>query len=567
MIRELSIQNYAIIDGVSLLFEGGFNVITGETGAGKSILVEALSLILGGRSSTEGVRLGKEEALLEARFDPVEPPSEEDPDPDSLILKRILSKSGKSRAYHNGSLANLATLKEVGQKLAEIHGQHEHHNLIDLGWQLHLLDGFGRLSEDRLQYETDYRKWSQLRKERDELERKQSDGKKQEALLQYQLSEIREAKLQPDEEESLQKEERLLKNWESISAVTQKAYSLLSDEGAVLSQLDEIGAALQDLNGMADDAGGEIELWESARIGLKEVALSMRVRLERGEFEPARLNEIIERLYHIQKLKKKYGLAVEALLAYQAQIESDLSRISNAESHFAELEAQIESIAKKMKSRAESLSHKRSEVRSKLEKKVKEELDLLGMEKTRFEISFKKVPLSESGIDQVEFMIALPGELPQGLERIASGGELSRIMLALKVVLAEADPVPTLIFDEVDAGIGGSVAERVGRRLAQLAESHQVFSVTHLPQIACFADHHFFVEKRFDGDRVVTSVKELSREERIRELARMLGGMTITPITLSHAEEMLSFKKNLTEEGAGLTPSRQTKKMKREHNK
>ena len=567
MIRELSIQNYAIIDEISLLFEGGFNVITGETGAGKSILVEALSLILGGRSSTEGVRLGKDEAVLEARFDPVDAPSEIDSDSDSLILKRVLSKSGKSRAYHNGSLANLAALKEAGQRLAEIHGQHQHHNLIDLGWQLHLLDGFGRLWDDRLQYEADYRKWSQLQKDRNELERKYGEGKKQEALLQYQLSEIRQAKLQPNEEELLQKEERLLKSWESISAVTQKAYSLLSDEGAVLSQLDEIGAALQSLNAMTDDAKSEVELWETAKIGLKEAALLLRARLERGEYEPERLNEIIARLYDIQKLKKKYGLTVEGLLDYQQQIESDLSRISHAESLFAELEAQIEGIANKMESQAESLSRKRAEVRSKLERKVKEELNLLGMEKTQFEISFKTVPLSESGMDQVEFLIALPGEVPQSLEKIASGGELSRIMLALKVVLAEVDPVPTLIFDEVDAGIGGSVAERVGRRLARLAESHQVFSITHLPQIACFADHHFFVEKSFDADRVVTSVKELSREERIRELARMLGGVTITPITLRHAEEMISFKENAKENGTGLTPSRQTRKTKREHNK
>lgn len=566
MIRELSIQNYAIIEEVSLLFEGGFNVITGETGAGKSILVEALSLILGGRSSAEGVRLGKDEAVLEARFDSIDPPSQVDPDSDSLVLKRVLSKSGKSRAYHNGSLANLAALKEAGQKLAEIHGQHEHHNLIDLSWQLHLLDGFGRLWDDRLQYEANYRKWSQLQKERNELERRYDEGKKQEALLRYQLSEIRQAKLQPNEEELLQKEEKVLKSWESISSVTQKAYALLSDEGAVLSQVDEIGAALQDLNVVTDDARGEIELWETAKIGLKEVALLLRARMEQREYEPERLNEIIARLYDIQKLKKKYGLTVEGLLDYQQQIESDLSRLSNAEIHFSEIETRIESIAKKMASQAEALSEKRAEARSRLEERVKEELDRLGMEKTRFEISFKKASLSESGMDQVEFLIALPGEVPQSLEKIASGGELSRIMLALKVVLAEVDPVPTLIFDEVDAGIGGSVAERVGRRLSQLAESHQVFSITHLPQIACFADHHFFVEKRFEGNRVLTSVKELSREERVQELARMLGGMTITPITLRHAEEMISFKKN-TKENVAFTPSRQTGKTKREHNK
>lgn len=566
MIRELCVKNYAIIEEVSLLFEGGFSVITGETGAGKSILVEALSLVLGGRSSVDGVRLGKEEALLEARFDPVDFLSKEypnGPETDSLILKRILSRSGKNRVYQNGSLANLSTLKQVGQKLAEIHGQHEHHNLINLDWQLHLLDGFGRLWDNRSQYEENYRNWSELRKERTELERKYDEGKNRESLLQYQLSELREARLQADEEESLQKEESLLKNREAILSVAQNAHSLLSDEGAVLSQLEEIGRALHDLQMVTGDAASEIELWETSKIHLKEVALSLRFRLEGGEYQPERLNEVIDRLYTIQKLKKKYGLSTSGLLDHQQQLESELSIISNAEARLAALEAQIENTEKRLRSEAETLSQKRLEVKSKLEKKVKEELNLLGMEKTRFEISFRKIPPSEKGMDQIEFLIALPGEALQSLEKIASGGELSRMMLALKVVLAEVDPVPTLVFDEVDAGIGGSVAERVGRRLSKLAETHQVFCITHLPQIACFADHHFFVEKIFLGDRVITLVRELSREERIQELARMLGGVTITPITLRHAEEMISFKEKTVDP----MPSRQTRKMKRERNK
>ena len=570
MIRELSVKNYAIIEGVSLLFEGGFNVITGETGAGKSILVEALSLVLGGRSSVEGVRLGTDEALLEARFDPIGSLGEADsdePDSDSLVLKRVLSKSGKNRVYHNGSLSNLSTLKQVGQKLAEIHGQHEHHNLIDLNGQLHLLDGFGRLSDDRSRYQTNYHIWSRLQKERNELERMKGEGKNREALLQYQLSEIRDSKLQPDEEEDLQKEERLLKGWESIQAVTQKAYSFLSDEGAVLSQVDEIGTAIQNLHAVTGNAAAEVQLWETSQIHLKELAMSLRARLEEGEFHPERLNEVLERLYLIQKLKKKYGLTIERLLDYQRQIESELSGISNSEMHIAEIEAKIENIGGQVQSQAESLSQKRFKVRSKLEVKVKGELDSLGMEKTKFEISFRKGPLSENGMDQIEFLIALPGEAPQSLEKIASGGELSRIMLALKVVLAEVDPVPTLIFDEVDAGIGGSIAERVGRRLAQLAETHQVFCITHLPQIACFADHHFFVEKNFVDDRVVTSVKKLPKEERALELARMLGGLTITPITMRHAEEMLSFKENVKEKTVDAMPLRQIRKTKRERNK
>lgn len=567
MLRELRIQNYAIINEVSLAFSEGFNVITGETGAGKSILVDALSLILGGRSSPEMIRQGEEEAVLEARFDqadrlPLEDPISESSD-DALIVKRVLSKSGKNRAYQNGSFANLSSLKRTGQHLAEIHGQHEHHNLIDLDWQLHLVDSFGRLADVRSQYEIKYREWQKLLKEQAELKRIESEGKREEAFLQYQLSELREAKLQPNEEELLEKEERLLKNWESVSSAVEKAYSLLVSEGSILSQLEDAGGAIQRLQSITGDASAEIQLWETSKIHLKELAALLRDKAQGLEFNPERLQEVGSRLYLIQTLKRKYGASLEEVLRYQQELEASLSRILSCEDRLQEIAEQIAAAEKDLNVSATALSLKRREVKLKLERKMKEELASLGMEKTRFEIAFREGPLSEKGADQIEFLIALPGEIPQSLSKIASGGELSRMMLALKVVLTEVDPVSTLVFDEVDAGIGGAVAEKVGRRLSKLAESHQVFCITHLPQIACFARHHYFVEKRVMGERIATTVQTLPREARIRELARMLGGASITPIALRHAEEML----DLNAPDRPFTPSQQIKTAKRERNK
>lgn len=564
MLRELRVQNYAIISEVSLEFSEGLNIITGETGAGKSILIDALSVILGGRSSPEVIREGAGEAVLEARFDPVDSPLLHDfPSNEWLILKRILSKSGKNRAYLNDSFVNVSTLKEIGQKLTEIHGQHEHHNLINLEWQLNLLDAFGRLSEQRNRYESGHDHWQQLLQERTALQRIESEGKQKQAFLEYQLSEIKNAKLQSGEEEALEREEMTLKNWESFRSAAEKTYSFLSDEGAILSQLEEVGNAIQRIHEIANDASQEIQLWESSEIQLKELSALFRNRLSALEYDPNRLQEVTERLYLIQKLKKKYGQSVDELLHFQTQLETDLSKFSNCEAELLAIEQKIQETEKDLNLRAAALSQARLKAKEKLEAKIQEELHLLGMEKTRFQIAHGKKSPSKDGMDRIEFLVALPGEVPQSLEKIASGGELSRIMLALKVVLAEVDPVGTMIFDEIDAGIGGGVAEKLGIRLSKLSQTHQVFCITHLPQIAQFADNHYFVEKVDSGSRVITSIKRLSKEGRVHELARMLGGMTITPITLQHAKEMIE-QRPLRQE---TMPLRQTKQSRKERNK
>lgn len=564
MLRELRIQNYAIISEVSLEFSEGLNIITGETGAGKSILIDALSTLLGGRSSPDVIREGTAEAVLEARFDPVGAPLlSEFPPSEWLILKRILSRFGKSRTYLNNSFANVTILKEVGQRLTEIHGQHEHHNLIDLGWQLNLLDAFGSLSETRKKYESGYSTWSQLLQERGALQKLRSEGKQKQALLEYQLSEIKSANLQVGEEEALEKEEHTLKNWEAFLSATEKSYALLSEEGGILHRLDEIGDAINKLNQIANDASEEVQLWENSKINLKELSTFLRNRLNALEYNPHRLQEVTERLYLIQKLKKKYGLSLQEILQLQSRLEIELSTIADSETQLAEIEQRIQQTEKDLTEKANALSRARLKAKTKLEEKVQEELHGLGMERTRFQIFCERKLLSQDGIDRIEFLIALSGETPQSLGKIASGGELSRIMLALKVILAEVDPVEVLVFDEVDAGIGGGVAERVGKRLSKLSKTHQVFCITHLPQIAQFADHHYFVGKYDTENRVTTSVKKLSKEGRVYELARMLGGMTITPITLRHAEEMIDRRRSEEE----TIPPQQIKQLRKGRSK
>lgn len=454
-------------------------------------------------------------------------------------------------------------LKEVGQRLTEIHGQHEHHNLTNLEWQLDLLDAFGSLSEQKKQVANGYHVWHQLLQERTALQKLGSEGKQKQAFLEYQLSEINSANLQPGEEEALEKEEKTLKNWEAFLSATETSYALLSEEGGILSRLDETGNAIDRLNQITNDASEETQLWENAQINLKELSTLLRIRLSALEYDPHRLQEVTERLYLIQKLKKKYALSHQEILSLRSQLEMDLSKISGCETELAEIERKIERAEKDLREKADSLSRTRLKAKTKLEEKVQEELQLLGMERTRFQISSERKSLSEDGIDRIEFLIALPGETPQSLGKIASGGELSRIMLALKVILAKVDPVEVLVFDEVDAGIGGGVAERVGKRLSKLSKTHQVFCITHLPQIAQFADHHYFVEKQDLESRITTSVKKLSKEGRVHELARMLGGVTITPITLQHAEEMIDQK---TSQEKPIS-SRQIKQLRRERSK
>ncbi|MBI3359185.1 MAG: DNA repair protein RecN [Nitrospirae bacterium] len=540
MLRELRLHNYAIITDLLLTFEEGLIVITGETGSGKSILVEAIALLLGERSDGEPVRHESDEAVLEARFD--------DHDSDGIILKRVLSAGKlKSRVYINDSLANLASLKQAGEHLAEIHGQHDHTLLINPDYPISILDAYGKLSLQKEQYQTHFQERAHLLNEITNLKKALSErdvaggttsARRQEDFLLYQLSEIRSADLKIGEEESLEKEERGLKNWESILSTTARGNAVLSEEGGILSQIGNLEQQLRMMSKTTEDADAEMNLLHTANINLKELALLLRDRANRVSFDPERQQIVTERLYLIQKMQKKYGGSIEVILDLKAQMENDLSCLLEGGERLSAMEQALSEISARLTKEAEALSKKRIEAIGPFEKRVKEELALLGMEKTRFQISNQQKPLSEDGIDEIQFLIALPGELLKSITKVASGGELSRLMLSLKVVVSNIDPVPTYVFDEIDAGIGGAIAERIGKRLSKLSKQHQVFCVTHLPQIARFADHHYVVEKKTAQKRVMTTVRKLSQEERVTELARMLGGVTITSATLRHAEEL-----------------------------
>ncbi len=539
MLRELRLHNYAIVTDLLLAFQQGLTVITGETGSGKSILVEALSLLLGGRSDGTPIRHESDEAILEARFDA---------DADSIILKRVLATQKlKNRAYVNDAIANLSTLKQAGQHLAEIHGQHDQALLMNPDYPISILDAYGKLSRQKEQYQSHFQKRAQLLSEITDLKKSlaardvaggAASARRQEDFLLYQLSEIREANLQIGEEESLEKEERGLKNWESILSCIAQGNATLSEEGGILSQIGIVEQQVSLLNKTTDDADAELHLLSTANINLKELAILLRDRASRVSFDPERQQAVTERLYLIQKMKKKYGGSIEAILDFKNKIEEEISHLSERGGRLVEMEQAFSAMSETLTKEAEALSKTRTKMIGPFEKKVKEELDLLGMEKTQFAISNQPKPLSEDGMDQIQFLIALPGEPLLSITKVASGGELSRLMLALKVVLSDVDPVPTYVFDEIDVGIGGAVAERIGKRLSRLSKRHQVFCITHLPQIARFADHHYAVEKKTVQKRVVTTVRELSQNERVAELARMLGGVEITSATRSLAEEL-----------------------------
>jgi DNA repair protein RecN (Recombination protein N) len=543
MLRELRLRHYAIIDEMTIPFSEGLNIITGETGAGKSILIEALALLLGDRFDSEGVRHESDEAILEGFFDPLRVTSDSyENDPDGLIIKRVLSKS-KGRAYINGSLANLSTLKQVGQSLAEIHGQNDHYQLTNANYPLSTLDAYGKLLEQKTCYKEHFRDYARLVNEiadlkRELCEKKEGEGGRREDFILYQLSEIREAHLEPGEDEQLEKEDHLFKNREAILSCTQGGYDLLSEEGGILSQVGAIERLLGTLEQVTKDTDVERDLLDTAKANLKELALALRNRAHSVVYDPERQRIVTERIYLIQKMKKKYGGSIEAILDFKNRLEQESARLSEQEARLPAMERAQKELLQQITKEAESLSKARNKTIGQFEKRVKEELDSLGMEKTRFEISNQPRPISEDGIDHVQFLIGLPGEVSKPIAKVASGGELSRIMLALKVALAEIDPVPTFVFDEIDAGVGGAVAERIGKRLSRLSKSHQIFCITHLPQIARFADYHYAVEKKTVGNRMSASIRKLSKDERVLELARMLGGVEMTAATLRHAEEL-----------------------------
>jgi len=561
MLKELNIKNFAIIDQLRVEFHPGLNVFTGETGAGKSIVVDALNLALGERASADLIRTGCQEAVVEAAFElngrgtaeiatQLQEQGIEVLQGEDLIVRRVLAVSGKNKVYINGSLANLATLSSLGASLADIHGQHEHQSLLSQDRQREMLDTFGGLGPLRDETTERYHRLQSIRAELAGLEAGERDRAQREDILRFQKNEIEAAALKPGEDEELANEQKVLANSEKLSAYSGMVDELLySSDHSALTNLKKAINGLKDIAAIDTRLAGALELSESGRAQIEEAAREIASYHESVEFDPGRLETIGDRLDLIQKFRKKYGNTVGEIIEFGVKVSSELERMERSTEEIERLKSQIEESKFGLTEKAQELSKKRKTAARELEKKVEAELGHLGMKKTVFSVSVTQeqgfdtlngLKVGPTGADSVEFLISPnPGEEPKSLARIASGGELSRIMLALKTILAEGDSIPTLVFDEVDAGIGGAVAEEVGKKLKRVAAKRQVFCITHLPQIACMAGSHYGVSKSVKKDRTSTEVRLLDEKERVDEIARMLGGKTITEATLKHAEEMI----------------------------
>jgi len=566
MLRYLHIKNLALIDDLELSFDRGLNVITGETGAGKSLLMQALGLTVGGRAVAELIRHEAQEAMVEAVFAIDDSQSsrllEEGgyADDDELLVRRVIPQNGRGRVYLNGAVATVAVLRQFGERLMHIYGQHEQQTLLEAEAALGLLDGFAKLDrhteEMRQHYHALRQVWARLQA----LTTDKATAKARRELVRFQVEEIKQAALRPGEEEALRQEKTILLNAEKLAQGVAAGEDVLSaGEEAVTDRLGRLLTRLRELARIDNSLDEAVSLLGGGLAQLEEVALHMRKYGERLQVNPERLEEIEERLTLLARLKHKYGGSVGAILALHESLEQELQQIEGGEEVIAALRQEVEATAIAAWAHAQELSRSRRAAAQTLEVKMVEELALLGMKGATFRVRFPEVTahedreetadglfrrgplrLRDSGCDQVEFYLsANPGEPLHPLVQVASGGELSRLMLALKALSAAAGEAPTLIFDEVDAGIGGAVAEVVGRRLKALARQRQILCITHLPQIAAFADHSYTVVKTSARGRTVSSAKKLTQSEQVQELARMLGGVEISAEARHHAREML----------------------------
>ena len=557
MLLELRIRNFAIIDEVNLSFSKGFHVITGETGAGKSILLNAVQLLMGDRASEELIRSSAEEASVEALFDLTEHPwvrekvkekgvrTHHAGDEHVCLIRRVISRSGKGKVFLNDNLTTLGGLSEIGEALISLYGQHEHQSLQRAETHLDILDEFGGVLHLRREYEEHFERFftlsAEIRKIREEKERKA----KEKDLMAFQLEEIKGSRIRVGEEEALREEQRILQHSQKLLDFSRLSKELLYEgEGSVIERIQTILRQGGEMKAIDPSLSKMMENLESASIQLDEVVLSLRDYLRKIEVNPMRLEEIETRLEEIARLKRKYGPTVEEVLQFGERIEKELSSVASTEERQIQLEGVLGSLQGEMIALAKRLSWERKRVALELKKAVEKELGNLGMKRTVFEVRMEEDDLSPKGMDRVEFLISPNvGEEVKPLAKIASGGELSRMMLALKKILARVGGRQILIFDEVDSGIGGAVAEVVGKTLKELSKHHQILCVTHLPQIACYADTHYRVGKEIKGKRTVTYVERLQEEGIVDEIARMLGGVRVTEKTKAHAKEMMENAK------------------------
>lgn len=561
MLQTFLIKNYAIIDDLTIDFGKGLNILTGETGAGKSIIIDALGLILGERATTSIIRKDAASCALTACFNIENLTTVKNilkkmdiaPE-DTLIIKREIFTDGKTKCFVNGNPATAGMLQMIGPALIDIHGQHEHQSLTKSENQREMLDGYGNLEKSRIAAGEAFEKFSIIEKQLNELKNSEKDRLQKLDLYKYQLKEIDSAKLSGADEAELENEYARLNNSEKLSGYAQEIYSLLYEsEGSVAENLGKARKLIENLSAVDSSDSDSIKTVSRILGEIKTVADTFRRYKDTVEFNPKRLEEIISQIELIKKLKRKYAPTVKEILEYAEKIREQINLFEKADENISSMEKEIKSAKTKLRITAEDLSEKRSETAKKLSKDVERELFELGMPKAKFSIAVEQekngdgtLRFSSCGIDKIEYKIAANvGENLKPLKTVASGGEMSRVMLAVKTVLAKADEIQTLIFDEIDAGISGPVGQVVGKKLNSLAKNHQIFCITHLPQLAAFSSTHFHISKNMSGGKTATSVAKLNESEKINEISRMLGGENITDTSTKHAKELIKETKNI----------------------
>ncbi|MGG3940510.1 DNA repair protein RecN [Peribacillus psychrosaccharolyticus] len=559
MLTELSIRNFAIIDALSISLEKGLTVLTGETGAGKSIIIDAIHLLVGGRGSAEFIRHGESKAEIEGLFiideekHPVYEKMQEigiDITDGMVVLRRDIALSGKSACRVNGKLVTIAILREIGRTLIDIHGQHEHQELMDDRLHLPLLDQFGgeKIVQALSEYQRLYKDYDYAVKQLKKLSQNEQQMVHRLDLIQFQHDEIESAELVLGEDDSLTEEKKKINNFERLHESLQTGYQSLTGEQRGLDWLSLAMNNLEEAAALDESTKGISESISNSYFIIEDAVSLIRDQLDSLEYDPERLDLIESRLNEINQLKRKYGKTIEEIVEYGSMIEEEIETLQNRETHIVKLEAQIKSIRADLLVEAKNLSELRQTYAKQLTNHIQKELQELYMEKTIFEAHFHKTAFTftdadevgKNGLDSMEFYISTnPGEPLKPLSKIASGGELSRIMLALKSIFSKHQGITSIIFDEVDTGVSGRVAQAIAEKIHQVASGSQVLCISHLPQVAAMADIHLFIAKNIKDGRTNTSVKSLDEEDKIKEIGRMISGVEITDLTKEHARELI----------------------------
>jgi len=564
MLKHLYIKNYALIDELEVSFDRGLNIITGETGAGKSIIIGAMGLLLGDRAQTESVRQGSEKAVVEGIFNVPDSALKNirkftDSDKSELIIRREIFANGRSRAFVNDSPVTGSVISLIGNYIADLHGQHQHQALLNTDTHIEYIDSFGVNSDLLEKLDQSFKRYQKLKKKLDELNDLQNTAKQKQELLEFQVKQIEEINPGVDEEEELLREEKLLANAEKIVSIAGQLYKMLyEDDDSVSVNLSKASGLFEQITAVDSSLSKWMQECDSARIAVEEISKFINDYASSVEFDPERLEQIRDRLGAFTLLKKKYGHSVNEVLNFYKNAKKELGSIENVETEIAGIKKSIDAELALLSELCVEVSKKRKEVSQSLKERVESALSELGLKKASFEIKLsqkesengpvfindKGFDVTGRGIDSAEFYISLnSGEDVKPLSKIASGGEISRIMLALKTVFADTDNIPVLIFDEIDNGISGRIARIVGKKLKEVSENHQVICITHLAQIASLGDRHYSVIKKPMNGRTVTSISALSDSDRVSEIAKLIGGESITESTIQSAKELIYGEK------------------------